>query len=142
MLCRATESVKVLGVDPNWGWLKNGAGTPPVRSSAGWLSFFHGVDARDRDGRRSLYYSAGIVIHDIRRPHRVLYRSPLPVLGPVTREERFGIVDDVVFPTGIDVRGEGCYDVYYGAADAKVSVARFDVSLPTDGRIRRGVSLT
>ncbi len=108
-----------------WGWLKNGAGTPPVHCSAGWLSFFHGVDARDRDGVPSLLYRAGVVLHDHDRPHEVLYRSPQPLLGPVTFDERFGTVDDVVFPTGIDVRGDGRYDVYYGAADAKIALARF-----------------
>jgi predicted GH43/DUF377 family glycosyl hydrolase len=50
-----------------------------------------------------------------------VYRSPEPLLDPETVEERFGIVDDVVFPTGIDVLGEGRYDVYYGAADAKIA---------------------
>lgn len=128
-LCRAHESIEILEVDPRWGWLKNGAGTPPVQSGGGWLSFFHGVDATERDGRLSLLYRAGIIIHDIERPHKIVYRSSQPVLGPVTPEERFGIVDDVVFPTGLDYRGDDIYDVYYGAADAKISLARFSIHL-------------
>jgi predicted GH43/DUF377 family glycosyl hydrolase len=127
-LCTAHESIEVLSVDRRWGWLKNGAGTPPVRAFGGWLSFFHGVDATQRDGRPSLVYRAGIVVHDVERPHRLLYRSPEPVLGPVTPDERFGIVDDVVFPTGLDIRRNGTYDVYYGAADAKISLARFSIA--------------
>jgi predicted GH43/DUF377 family glycosyl hydrolase len=130
-LCRAHESIAVLGVDRRWGWLKNGAGTPPVRALGGWLSFFHGVDAIQRDGRAALLYRAGIVVHDLERPHDILYRSPEPVLGPVTPDERFGIVDDVVFPTGLDVRDDGTYDVYYGAADAKISLARFNIDVDT-----------
>jgi predicted GH43/DUF377 family glycosyl hydrolase len=124
-LCEVRESAKVLGVERTWGWLKNGAGTPPVRTGAGWLSFFHGVDAVERDGQQSLCYRAGVVLHDAERPDRVLYRSPQPLLGPLTLDERFGIVNDVVFPTGIDPRGGDAFDVYYGAADAKVSRARF-----------------
>jgi predicted GH43/DUF377 family glycosyl hydrolase len=123
-----TESVRVMDVGPTWGLLKNGAGTPPVRTSHGWLSFFHGVDAVERDEHLALSYGAGIVVHDIQEPHRILYRSPQPVLRPETRAERFGTVNDVVFPTGIDVRGNDVYDVYYGAADAKISLARFYVS--------------
>jgi predicted GH43/DUF377 family glycosyl hydrolase len=126
-LCKAHESVEVLGVDRRWGWLKNGAGTPPVRTAGGWLSFFHAVDATERDGHPALLYRAGIVVHDIERPHKIVYRSPYPVLGPVTPDERFGIVDDVVFPTGLDVRSDDSYDVYYGAADAKISLARFNI---------------
>jgi predicted GH43/DUF377 family glycosyl hydrolase len=125
-LCHMRETVKILGVDKAWGWLKNGAGTPPVRTPAGWLSFYHGVDAVEREGMLSLYYRAGIVMHDLERPDRIIYRSPEPLLGPVTIEERFGIVADVVFPTGIDIRGPGNYDVYYGAADAKIAMARFN----------------
>ncbi|HEY4439628.1 MAG TPA: hypothetical protein VGN14_04190, partial [Candidatus Elarobacter sp.] len=51
-----SESVVVLPVGERWGTLKNGAGTPPVRTPAGWLSFFHGVDAVERGTTPSLYY--------------------------------------------------------------------------------------
>jgi predicted GH43/DUF377 family glycosyl hydrolase len=122
------ESVRVLPVGETWGRLKNGAGTPPVKTSAGWLSFFHGVDALEHADGPSLYYRAGIVIHDIERPDRVVYRSQEPLLDPQTPDERVGIVNDVVFPTGIDVRREGEYDVYYGAADARIACARVNVS--------------
>ena len=98
-------------------------------TSRGWLSFFHGVDAIERDGRPALLYRAGIMVHDLERPHEIVYRSPQPVLGPVTPDERFGIVNDVVFPTGLDVRDDGTYDVYYGAADAKIALARFSIRL-------------
>ena len=123
-LCSVAESVRVLEVGDAWGRLKNGCGTPPVKTGAGWFSLFHAVDARDHpDGSASVYYRAGIVIHDLQRPHRVLYRSPEPLLGPETDAERYGVVDDVVFPTGIDVRAPGVYDVYYGGADARIARA-------------------
>ena len=128
-LCIAQESVPVLGVSGSWGLLKNGAGTPPVKTSEGWLSLFHGVDAVERDGEPRLYYRAGIVVHDLREPHRIRYRSPEPVLGPVTSAERFGTVDDVVFPTGILPRNQDTYDVFYGAADARIARARFQIAL-------------
>jgi predicted GH43/DUF377 family glycosyl hydrolase len=121
------ESVPVLPIDGRWGVLKNGAGTPPVRTAAGWLSFFHGVDAVPGERGRSLYYRAGVVVHDLARPHLVVYRSPEPLMRPETPAERIGVVDDVVFPTGIDVRAPDRFDVYYGAADA--SVARAEVTL-------------
>ncbi len=122
------ESVPALPVGETWGVLKNGAGTPPVKTRAGWLSFFHGVDALAHAGGTSLYYRAGIVIHDLERPDRVIYRSSEPLLAPQTLDERVGIVNDVVFPTGIDVLSEGRYDVYYGAADARIARARVEVA--------------
>ena len=123
----AGESARILPVGDTWGRLKNGAGTPPVRTEAGWLSFFHGVDALEHADGPSLYYRAGIVVHDLERPDRVIYRSPEPLLDPQTPDERVGIVNDVVFPTGIDVRSAGTYDVYYGAADARIARARVDI---------------
>jgi predicted GH43/DUF377 family glycosyl hydrolase len=125
-LCRPTESVRVLEVGETWGRFKNGAGTPPIRTSQGWLSVFHGVDAVDAPDGPSLFYSAGILINDLQSPHRVLYRSPQPVLVPETRAERVGTVNDVVFPTGIDEVHETAVDIYYGAADTKIARARLE----------------
>ena len=121
------ESIKVLHVDAAWGSLKNGAGTPPVRTDAGWLAIFHAVDAFGPDDGFSRVYSAGVVIHDLDRPHRILYRSPQPLLKPETELERYGVVDNVVFPTGIDALGDDQYDVYYGAADTRIARARVTI---------------
>ncbi|MBV8196643.1 MAG: glycosidase [Candidatus Eremiobacteraeota bacterium] len=123
----ATESVKVLIPDGHWGRIKNGGGTPPVKTDKGWLSLFHGVDAVEHEGRVTLCYSAGLVLHDLEEPHRILYRSPDPVLSPDTIEERTGIVNNVVFPTGIDCREDGSYEIYYGAADAKIARAKMNI---------------
>jgi predicted GH43/DUF377 family glycosyl hydrolase len=125
-LCAPTESVRVLEVGEDWGRLKNGAGTPPIRTALGWLSVFHGVDAVEGPAGPTLLYSAGIMINDLHNPHRLIYRSPQPMLVPSTNAERFGTVNDVVFPTGLDEIGGGAFDVYYGAADAKISKARFE----------------
>jgi beta-1,2-mannobiose phosphorylase / 1,2-beta-oligomannan phosphorylase len=122
------ESVIVLSPNDQWGSIKVGAGTPPVRINEGWLALFHGVDLLDNSGAKPKFqYSAGIVIHDLERPDRVLYRSPKPVLVPETEFERKGIVDNVVFPTAIDPRpdlGPRVFDIYYGMADYAVGAAR------------------
>ena len=131
-LLKVAESALVLVPAQGWGAIKNGAGTPPVRIDEGWLSFFHGVDGW-HDGQGNcigMRYSAGIVVHDIERPHIVLYRSPTPILAPETLEETVGIVNNVVFPTGIDRRPDAparSYDIYYGMADA--CIGRVQVTL-------------
>jgi predicted GH43/DUF377 family glycosyl hydrolase len=135
-LCSVSESVQVLCPDAQWGSIKIGAGTPPVRVALdgveGWLAVFHGVDAiGGKRGRPTLRYSAGIVIHDLERPDRILYRSPAPILSPQARHERRGIVDNVVFPSGIDPRpdlGERTYDVYYGMGDWAIGAARLRIN--------------
>jgi predicted GH43/DUF377 family glycosyl hydrolase len=129
-LIAPTESIRILDVGGSWGLLKNGAGTPPIKTSLGWLSVFHAVDAVAGASGMQLWYSAGILVNDLQRPHHVVYRSPEPILVPETAAERFGTVDDVVFPTGIDVLSERAFDIYYGAADAKISRARIEFAPP------------
>jgi predicted GH43/DUF377 family glycosyl hydrolase len=140
-LCNVAESRQVLCPDEKWGSIKIGAGTPPVRitlgGTTGWLALFHGVDAIGGGGQApSIRYAAGIVIHDLERPDRILYRSPQPVLTPETNEERRGVVDNVVFPTGLDPRpdlGDHVYDVYYGQGDYSIGAARLFVGEPGNG---------
>ena len=144
-LLTIAESVLVLAPADAWGSLKNGAGTPPVRIAEGWLSFFHGVDPQvDGEGARTgMRYSAGIVIHDLERPDRVLYRSSQPVLVPETADERRGMVHNVVFPTAIDAApgsAEREYDVFYGMADSRIGRVR--VQLPASEREANGAAET
>jgi len=127
-LIEVEESVEVMHPDANWGSIKIGAGTPPVRIAEGWMSLFHGVDVTGNHGKKPLLvYSSGLVIHDVERPDRIVYRSPQPILTPETDAERDGVVDNVVFPTGIDPRpdlGDRVFDIYYGMADRAVGAAR------------------
>jgi len=118
-----SETRVVMCPDGEWGSIKVGAGTPPVRTDAGWMFMYHGIDPlpghEDAD-RPAMQYRAGVALLDLAQPHIVTYRSPQPVLSPELPEEREGIVDDVVFPTAIDPRadlGRNTFDIYYGMGD-------------------------
>jgi predicted GH43/DUF377 family glycosyl hydrolase len=133
-LLQVRESALVLVPDEPWCCIKTGAGTPPVRIAEGWLSMFHGVDAREvSPGKYAMQYSAGFVVHDIERPHIVRYRSPEPVMVPEGIDETHGIVNNVVFPTAICELGERSYEIYYGMADARVGRARVELAAPNAG---------
>jgi predicted GH43/DUF377 family glycosyl hydrolase len=113
--------------------LKIGGGTPPILTRHGWLVIYHGVSEvaePDSDGQH-LCYSAGVMILSKEHPRVIRYRSSEPVLTPLLREERHGIVPNVVFPTGIDRRDDlgspDRFDVYYGMADNRIGAARLDV---------------
>ncbi len=116
-----------------WERLKVGGGTPPILTRHGWLVVYHGVQASPDSGRpgRHLCYSAGIMVLSKDHPQVIRYRSPVPVLAPVLPQERFGRVDNVVFPTGIDRRDDldlpNRFDVYYGMADDRIGAARLDL---------------
>jgi predicted GH43/DUF377 family glycosyl hydrolase len=111
----------------HWEALKIGGGTPPIRIPQGWLTFYHGVSgtySRDPGVPKHVCYAAGAMVLDARRPTTVVYRSREPVLMPEHTHEQEGIVPNVVFPTAIDRRENGRLDVYYGAADYRIGVAR------------------
>ncbi len=121
------ESELVLAPDANWGSLKVGCGTPPVRIDEGWMSIFHGVDVIGEGARPKLRYAAGLVIHDLQDIQKIVYRSAQPILRPEDESELHGIVDNVVFPTAIDPRpdlGARVFDFYYGMADWSIGAGR------------------
>jgi predicted GH43/DUF377 family glycosyl hydrolase len=123
------ESHSVMAPDGPWGIIKVGAGTPPVRVREGWMLLYHGIDPLPgaNESGTAMQYRAGVAILDARRPDRVVYRSPEPVITPETPAELAGVVDRVVFPTAIDARpdyGERAFDVYYGMADTQIGRGR------------------
>lgn len=113
--------------EQEWEALKIGGGTPPVLTTRGWLTLYHGVAGRileETDHQPFVRYSAGAMLLDTQDPRKVLYRSSEPILMPEVYAEQTGVVPNVVFPTGIDVRHSGRADVYYGMADSCIGVAR------------------
>lgn len=110
-----------------WEELKIGGGTPPMFTPQGWLTIYHGVSGRiieNTDHQSFVRYAAGAMVLDMNDPRKLIYRSTEPILQPEADEERRGVVPNVVFPTGVDLREDGRIDVYYGMADAAIGVAR------------------
>jgi len=124
-----------------WERLKIGGGTPPILTKHGWLIIYHGVSEISNlaSDEHHLCYSAGVMVLSKEHPRIIHYRSLEPALYPLMPEERHGIVPNVVFPTGIDRRDDlgmpNRFDVYYGMADKRIGVARFDLPdiLPPEG---------
>jgi predicted GH43/DUF377 family glycosyl hydrolase len=130
-----------LVIDPvsQWEELRIGGGTPPVRTRLGYVMVYHGVSgeiAKTRDEKNRVYYVAGVLTLRRENDHLMQYRSTTPLLIPETEEETGGTVDNVVFPTGIDDRGNGVLDIYYGMADKYIGAARMWLpeSLPEQPR--------
>jgi beta-1,2-mannobiose phosphorylase / 1,2-beta-oligomannan phosphorylase len=123
----------LLAPQADWERIKLGGGPPPVRIRQGWLLFYHGIrplTLPSGEVAKRGEYCAGIALLDRDRPWHVLYRSPTPCLAPEGPDELTGIVDHVVFPTGVDARFDldpGRIDVYYGMADKRIGAARLQV---------------
>lgn len=98
---------------------KTGVGAPPIKTSKGWLLIYHHVE---RDRKNRIIYTAKTVLLDLKNPSKVIAKIPYAVLVPQKKYEIRGDVDNVVFPTGVLVKG-GKLFVYYGAADKQCAVA-------------------
>ena len=111
-----------------------GSGPPPVKTREGWLHLYHGVATHF--GAANVY-QAGVALHDLDEPWRVLHRGAFNILEPREPWELTGQVPNVVFPSGmiverVDGNGFAIDDspvrVYYGAADTVVGVASATIS--------------
>jgi beta-1,2-mannobiose phosphorylase / 1,2-beta-oligomannan phosphorylase len=125
-LARLGRHQQVAQPQQSWEAKKIGGGTPPVRIPEGWLIVYHGVTAPDDPhpgAQVPVRYVAAAMVLDPQDVSRVVSRSRVPLLEP-GKEEREGIVPNVVFATAIDMRDDGEADVYYGMADSRIGAAR------------------
>lgn len=123
-----TDHYRLASPVESWEKLKIGGGAPPILTRHGWLLIYHGVSEHTVQGNCEMIYSAGVMVLSRTNPHHIKYRSPEPILTPETDHEMNGIVQNVVFPTGIDRRDDlgslDRIDIYYGMADMSIGVAQ------------------
>ncbi len=103
--------------------LRIGPGTPPLRTERGWLLLIHAVNddpSRGKNGWEPQWterYAAGVLLLDLDDPGKVIGLSPEPLLAPEASYETRGYRNDIVFPCGWVLEGDGTVKIYYGAAD-------------------------
>jgi predicted GH43/DUF377 family glycosyl hydrolase len=105
-----------------WESNRIGGSTPPIRTHAGWLVFYHGVEDERPDLRRVIY-RVGAMLLDLDDPGKVLARCPFPLFEPEAYYELTGLyIPKVVFPTAAVVTGDELR-LYYGACDTCICLA-------------------
>jgi predicted GH43/DUF377 family glycosyl hydrolase len=107
--------------EEDWEELKVGAGPPPIKTRTGWLVIYHGVS-------REKVYRAGAALLDLHDPSKIIGRTKTPILEPKEPYEKFGDVNNVVFPTGACVVDNDKLFVYYGGADKVCCLATADLN--------------
>lgn len=120
------HGTRILGTpETEWEFLKIGAGPPPILTEDGWVLYYHGVSGLEPVSdmsHKDVCYRVGVMVLDRSDPSKILYRSKEPVFEPMVVHEQEGIVNNVVFPTAVDIRGQRV-DVFYGAADTCIGAA-------------------
>ena len=90
---------------------------------------YHGV----RQTPSGCLYRLGLALFELENPAKCLLRGDSWIFGPEAEYEVHGDVDDVVFPCGYTMDADGdTLNIYYGAADCAIALARASVrsSLP------------
>jgi predicted GH43/DUF377 family glycosyl hydrolase len=112
---KKVDSSTIMKSEQFWENKKIGGSVPPIKTDKGWLLLYHAVDD-------SFVYRGSVALLDLENPSKVIARIPYPLLEPEEYYERYGDVNNVVFPEGAYIN-EGKLYIYYGAADKYIAIA-------------------
>ena len=112
----------------HWDEMKIGPGAPPVKTSRGWLSIYHGVFAT-MDG---CVYRLGVALHDLKDPSKIIAVSDEWILQPDEPYEIAGYVHNVVFCCGAVAENDGSLKIYWGGADSVMCVGTANIESLVD----------
>jgi len=98
-------------------------GAPPIKTKYGWLLFYSYIRNYFSSQR---HFSIEAVLLDLKNPSKIIGRTDFPVLSPEEYYEKYGLVQNVVFPSGALLKKNIIY-LYYGAADMTCAVAMIDL---------------
>jgi len=113
----------------SWDGVKVGISAPPIKTKYGWLLLYHGVSKNHNT------YRVGVLLLDLKDPAIILARSSDSIFEPEEDYEKVGVVDNVVFPCGMILKGDLLY-IYYGGADKVVGVATMKLSVVLSALVR------
>ncbi len=97
----------------HWDEMKIGPGAPPIKTTQGWLSIYHGVFPT-MDG---CVYRLGVALHRLDDPAQVLGVCDRWILQPEDPWEVVGYVHNVVFTCGAVPENDGTLKLYWSGAD-------------------------
>ncbi len=101
-------------------------GSQPLKTKDGWLLFYSYIQHYFGGGERVFGIEAMLL--DLEDPHNIVGKTKGPIMVPEEIYEKYGIVPDIVFPSGALLHPNNRVDIYYGAADTVC--ARASLNLP------------
>jgi len=113
-----------------WEEARIGGGPPPVRTDAGWLVIYHGVDTK-------YVYRVGAALLHLEDLTEVIARTEGFLMEPEEDWEKAGIIPNVCFPTAAIWEPGSELLVYYGAGDRVVGLATADMEELLDHLLSR-----
>jgi predicted GH43/DUF377 family glycosyl hydrolase len=99
-------------------------GAAPIRTDEGWLLIYSYIY---NYGRPNQVFAIEAVLLDLHDPRVVRGHTRTPLLKPDEEYERYGMVPNIVFPSGAYVEQDKLH-IYYGASDTTVCRATTSLS--------------
>ena len=99
-------------------------GAPPIKTKYGWLLIYSHIN---HYGVRDMLFGIEAVLLDKNNPRKIISRTKHPLLMPKKLYELYGMVPNVIFPSGATLKGDEL-KIYYGAADTTCCVAKTSLS--------------
>jgi len=114
-------------------------GAPLIPTKDGWLIIYSHIHEYYDESKRRFGIEAALLD---KRLEKIIGRTDFPFLVPEERYERYGIVPNIVFPSGAVVRKDGTLEIFYGGADtvccsAKVSIDHLLSALRSEPLFKR-----
>ncbi len=94
-------------------------GAPPIKTKHGWLVLYAHIQNYFAPPAT---FGVEALLLDLENPSKIIARTEKPLLIPLAEYERFGMVPNIVFPSGAYSR-DGKLHLYYGAADTVCALA-------------------
>jgi len=101
-------------------------GSPPIKTKEGWLLFYSYIQNYFGGGERVFGIEAMLL--NLTDPHQIVGKTNGPIMVPEDMYEKYGIVPNIVFPSGALLQKNDRVDIYYGGADTVC--ARASLNLP------------
>lgn len=94
-------------------------GAPPVKTHRGWLFVYSYISAYLTNTKQ---FAVEAVLLDLEDPTKIIGKVPYSILSPEVLYEKKGLIDNIVFPTGLLCKDD-TLELYYGAADKVCAIA-------------------
>lgn len=98
-------------------------GAPPIMTEDGWLLIYSHIN---HYGKPNVLFGIETVLLDKKDPTIIVGRTTYPLIMPEDLYELYGMIPNIVFPSGALVEGDELR-IYYGAADTTCCVATTSV---------------
>lgn len=100
-------------------------GAPPIKTKDGWLLFYSYIQNYFGGGRERVFGVEALLL-DLTDPHEIVGRTRGPIMVPEEIYEKYGVVPNIVFPSGA-LLDKNRVDLYYGAADTVCAKASLNL---------------